>query len=125
MINLIYKDEVYDIIGICMNVYNNLGYGFLEVVYKDAMEIEFIENQIEHIREQELPIIYKGKKLKRTFFTDFTLFDKIIGEAKSSGEGLNDEAVAQTLNYLKASGNRIGLIINFGKRKLEYKRAIF
>ena len=125
MIDLMFKEDVYNIIGVCMSVYNNLGYGFLEVVYKDAMEIEFIANQMEHIREQELPIIYKGRKLKRTFFTDFTLFDKIIVEVKANPEGVNDLAVVQTLNYLKASGNRVGLIVNFGKQKLDYKRAIF
>ena len=125
MTNLLYKEEVYEIIGICMDVYNTLGYGFLEVVYKDAMEMEFIKNEMEHRREAEFPIIYKGKKLKRTFFADFTLFDKIIVEVKASAEGIAEEAIAQTINYLKASGNRISLIINFGKRKLEYKRVIF
>jgi GxxExxY protein len=125
MTDILYKEEVYEVIGICMGVYNTLGYGFLEVVYKDAMEIDFIENQIEHRREEEFPIIYKGRKLKRTFFADFTLFNKIIVEVKANAEGIDEESIAQTLNYLKASGNRIGVIINFGKRKLEYKRVIF
>jgi GxxExxY protein len=80
---------------------------------------------MEQQREQEFPIIYKGRKIKRTFFADFTLFSKIIIEVKGNAEGITKEAIAQTLNYLKASGNRIGLIINFGKRKLEYKRVIF
>ncbi len=125
MTNLLHKEEVYDIVGICMDVYNSLGYGFLEVVYKDAMEIEFIEREKEHQREKEFPIFYKGRKLKRSFFTDYTISDKIIVEVKANAEGIPEDAIAQTINYLKASGKRVGLIINFGKRKLEYKRVIF
>ncbi len=60
MTALLYKEEVYDIVGVCMNVYNSLGYGFLEIVYKDAMEMEFVENNMQHIREKEFPLIYKG-----------------------------------------------------------------
>ena len=125
MTGLLYKEEVYGIVGICMDVYNSLGFGFLEVVYKDAMEMEFLEKEIQHQREQEFPILYKGKKLKRTYFADFTVFEKIIVEVKANAEGLADEVISQTINYLKASGNRVGLIINFGKRKLEYKRVVF
>ena len=125
MNNFIYKEEVYRIAGVCMKVYNSLGYGFMEVVYKDAMEIEFSDNTMKYYREQELPIVYKGRKLKRTFFADFILFDNIIVEVKTNADGISEDAIAQTLNYLKASGNRLGLIINFGKRKLEYKRVIF
>lgn len=79
---------------------------------------------MEYKREKEFPITYKAKILKRTFFTDFTLFNKIIVEVKTNAEGISEDAIAQTLNYLKASGYRVGLIINFGKRKLEYKRLI-
>ena len=125
MTNLLYKEEVYDIVGICMDVYNNLGYGFLEVVYKDAMELEFIEKEKEHQREKEFPILYRGRKLKRTFFADFFLFEKIIVEVKANADGIQEGSIAQTINYLKASGFRVGLIINFGKRKLEYKRVVF
>ena len=124
MANLLYKEEVYDIIGVCMTFYNTLGYGFLEIVYKDAMEIEFLENEMSNAREREFPIIYKGTILKRSFFADYLLFDKIIVEVKTNSNGITEDAIAQTLNYLKASGNRVGLIINFGKRKLDYKRLI-
>jgi len=124
MTDLLYKDEVYDIIGTCMTVYNSLGYGFLEIVYKDAMEIEFSENNMANIREKEFPILYKGNRLRRTFFTDFLLFEKIVVEVKTNADGITEDAVAQTFNYLKASGNKVGLIINFGKRKLAYKRLI-
>ena len=125
MTKLIYKTDVYDIIGTCMEVYNNLGFGFLEIVYKDAMELEFTEREIEYKREQELPINYKGRRLKRTFFADFILFENIIVEVKTNADGISDDAIAQTLNYLKISGNRIAVVINFGKCKLEYKRVIF
>jgi GxxExxY protein len=125
MSSLLYKEEVYQIVGLCMDVYNHLGYGFLEVVYKDAMQIEFEENDIEHIREKEFPIFYKDRTLKRTFRTDFTVFKEIIVEVKANPEGIAEDAMAQTINYLKASGTRLGLIINFGKRRLEYKRIIF
>lgn len=124
MTSILYKEEVYNIIGLCMEVYNTLGYGFLEIVYKDAVEIEFDEKKMEYKREKEFPITYNAKILKRTFFTDFTLFNKIIVEVKTNAEGISEDAIAQTLNYLKASGYRVGLIINFGKRKLEYKRLI-
>ena len=125
MTDILYKEEVYEIVGICMGVYNELGYGFLEVEYKDAMEIEFTENEMAHQREKEFPVIYKRRQLKRTFFADFEVFDKIIVEVKSNAEGISEETIAQTLNYLKASGYRLGLIVNFGKKKLEYKRLIF
>ena len=125
MTDILYKEEVYEIVGICMGVYNELGYGFLEVVNKDAMEIEFTENEMAHQREKEFPVIYKRRQLKRTFFADFEVFDKIIVEVKSNAEGISEETIAQTLNYLKASGYRLGLIVNFGKKKLEYKRLIF
>ena len=77
------------------------------VVYKDAMEIEFSDNTMKYYREQELPIVYKGRKLKRAFFADFILFDNIIVEVKANADGISEDAIAQTLNYLKASGNRL------------------
>lgn len=125
MTTILFKQESYEIVGICMEVYNNLGYGFAEVVYKDAMEIEFIEKGEEFLREKQYAVLYKGKKLPRTFNTDFTISDKIIIEVKAHPDGVQEEAVAQTINYLKASGIRLGLIINFGKRSLDYKRVVF
>jgi GxxExxY protein len=125
MTSILFKEEVYEIVGLCMEVYNSLGYGFLEIVYKDAMEIDFLEKNMEHQREKEFPIFYKGKKLRRTFFADFLMSYKIIVEVRANAEGIPADAIAQTINYLKASGIRIGLIINFSKRKLEYKRVIF
>ena len=108
-----------------MDVYNSLGYGFLEVVYKDAMEIDFFENNMPYQREKEFSIMYREKLLKRSFNTDFFLFDKIVVEVKAKTEGIPDEAIAQTINYLKASGTNVGLIVNFGKSRLDYKRLVF
>jgi GxxExxY protein len=121
---LLLKNEVYSIVGSCIEVWKTLGYGFSEVVYKDAMEVEFINNSIPHQREDELSIHYKGNILKHTFKADFILFNEIIVEVKSGEDGICNKVVAQTLNYLKASGSRVGLIINFGKSKMDYKRLI-
>ena len=121
---LLLKEEVYAIVGYCIDVWKTLGYGFSEVIYKDAMEIDFIEEGVPHKREDELSVFYKGKILIHKFKADFTAFDKIIIEVKSSEDGINNTVLSQTLNYMKASGCRIGLIINFGKSKMEYKRLI-
>jgi len=125
MSEFILKSETYRIIGACMEVYRNLGYGFLEVVYKDAMEIEFLHRDMNYIREDEHTIDYKGIILKHKFLADYTLFERIIVEVKTNKDGITGDAIAQTLNYLKASGLRLGLIINFGKSALDYKRLIF
>lgn len=121
---ILFKDEVYNIVGYCINIWKTLGYGFSEVIYKDAMEVEFIENEFPHKRENEIPVYYKSNLLRHKFIPDFTLFDSIIVEVKSCEEGINNQTISQTLNYLKASGCRIGLIINFGKSKMEYKRLV-
>ncbi len=125
MEELIYKSEAYKIIGACMEVYNTLGYGFLEVVYKDAMEIEFLQRDMDYRREDEHCIDYKGTILKHKFFADYTLNNEIITEVKANKDGITPEAIAQTLNYLKASGIKLALIINFGKTSLEYKRLVY
>ena len=87
---LLLKEEVYAIVGCCIEVWKTLGYGFSEVVYKDAMEVEFLENYLPYVRENELPVYYKGKLLRHKFKADFTLFDNIIIEVKSGDDGIND-----------------------------------
>jgi GxxExxY protein len=124
MINLLFKEEVYEIVGICIKVWKTLGYGFSEVIYKDAMELELIENELPFLREDELSVNYKGKTLKHKFKVDFIVINEIIIEVKSGEDGIIEKSFAQTLNYMKASGCRVGLILNFGKTKLEYKRLI-
>jgi GxxExxY protein len=124
MIDLVYKNEVYTVVGICMEVQKVLGYGFSEVIYKDAMEQEFIDNEINYARENELFVKYKNRILIHKFKADFMLFDTIIVEVKACADGITNDAVAQTLNYLKAAHCRVGLIANFGRTKFEYKRLV-
>lgn len=119
-----FKNETYEIIGVCMDVQRTLGFGFSEVIYKDAMEMEFINNNFFYRRENELSVTYKGKKLQHKFFVDFIFQDQVIIEVKSCDKGITEDHIAQILNYLKVSGNNVGLIVNFGKRRLEYKRLI-
>lgn len=108
-----------------MEVYNRLGYGFAEVVYKDAMEIEFAQRCIQHKREHLHVIRYKGNILQHKFFADFTMNESIILEVKAGKDGITDDAISQTLNYLSASGIRLGIIINFGKNRIENKRLVY
>ncbi|HNL85080.1 MAG TPA: GxxExxY protein [Chitinophagales bacterium] len=117
------KDETYQIIGTCMEVHNQLGAGFLEIVYKDALEYEFRNTGILFEREKEYAVNYKGIILPHKFYADFVVFDKVILEVKGI-KAIADEHVAQAINYLKVSDNRIALIVNFGELKLSYKRLI-
>jgi len=123
MSKIIYKEESYEIIGKCMEVHKNLGSGFLEIVYKDALEYEFKNAEIPYEREKEYIVNYKGKILPHKFYADFVVFDKIILEVKGIS-GISDEHIAQTINYLKVSGNKLGLIVNFGELSLKYKRIV-
>ena len=125
MNQFLYKQETYDIIGICMDVHNNLGKGFSEIVYKDAMVLEAIGQSISFEKEKELTINYKGQILKHSFYADFLFFENIIVEVKAIDKEISAEHIAQTLNYLKVCNCTVGLIINFGRRSLEYKRLIF
>lgn len=124
MSELIYKEESYTIIGLCMEVHNQLGHGFSEIVYKDALEFEFSENGIVYEREKEYPVFYKGNLLKHKFYADFVVFDKIILEVKCV-KSIADEHESQAINYLKVSDNRLALLVNFARGKMEYKRIIY
>jgi GxxExxY protein len=121
--SLICKEESYKIIGACMNVHNELGCGFLEAVYQEALAIEFIRQNIPFEQEKELPIYYLGNLLKKKYNADFICYNKIIVETKaSSGISGNDES--QVINYLKATGFKLGLLVNFGLESLEHKRLV-
>ncbi|MEX0812879.1 MAG: GxxExxY protein [Chitinophagales bacterium] len=124
MNNIIYKEESYQIIGVCMEVHNNLGAGFLEIVYKDALEYEFRKNKIPYEREKEYKVNYKEITLPHYFYADFVVMDKIILEVKAV-QGISDEFIAQAINYLKVSDNRLALIVNFGELRLNHKRIVF
>lgn len=122
---LLYGDETYAAIGICMDVHRTLGHGFLEIVYKDAIEFELGKRNLSYEREKQYKIEYKGSILPHKFYADFVISNKIILEVKAAEGGLADEQIAQTINYLKASGCKIGLLMNFGRSKLQHKRLIF
>ncbi|WP_431245085.1 GxxExxY protein [Flavobacterium sp. P21] len=110
-------------IGICMEVHRNLGPGLLEVVYKDALELEFKENNIPFEREKEYSIEYKGTILPHKFYADFIINEDIVLEVKAIKE-FSSEHIAQILNYIKLSNSEVGLLINFQTKSLQYKRYI-
>ena len=119
------QEETDVIIGIGIEIHKILGAGFLEIVYKDAYEYEYRKRNIIYEREKEYEILYKDSILPHKFYADFVVFNKVIVEIKAKEGGIAEEDYAQTLNYLKVSGCKIGLILNYGKLKLEIKRAIF
>ena len=123
MNTLLYKEDTFKIIGICMEVHNQLGKGFSEVVYSDALEIEFIDNNIKYSKEQKFNISYKGNILPHKYRADFIINDTIILEIKAI-QCLTSSHVKQTLNYLAVSKLKIGLLINFSEDSLKYKRVI-
>lgn len=121
MMDILYKDESYAIIGAAMEVHNTLGQGFLEEVYQQALKIEFSKRAIPHFSQAPMKIDYKGTILEKKFFADFFCLDDIIVEIKAVSAIL-PEHEAQIINYLKASGIQLGILINFGTDKLIYKR---
>ncbi len=121
---LFLKQETHQIIGVCMEVHRNLGHGFLEIVYKDALQYEFSKRDIPFEREKEYIIDYKGIKLPHRFYADFVAFDQVILEVKAV-EGIADEFIAQCINYLRVSGKKVGLIVNFGRKSLVWKRLVY
>ena len=123
MSNLIFKEESYQIIGMCMEVHNNLGAGFLEIVYKDALEYEFRKAGIPYEREKQYTVNYKDIILPHKFYADFIVYGKIILEVKAIA-GIADEFIAQAINYLKVSENQLALIVNFGELRLNSKRIV-
>lgn len=118
------KQETHKIIGCAMEVHNELGPGFLEAVYQEALELEFQFQQVPYERETRLNLQYKGYPLKKTYKPDFFCYNQIIVELKASS-GLTSDDLAQGLNYLKAADISLGLLINFGKKSLEFRRIIF
>ena len=123
MTHLLYKTEVYQIIGAAMEVHREFGHGFLEPVYQEALELEFQQQLIPYEREKPLNIYYKGLLLDKKYVSDFICYDKIVLELKALSE-LNSVHESQLINYLKATRLRVGVLINFGTPSLEYKRLI-
>ena len=123
MTDLLFKSEVYQIIGAAMEVHRELGPGFLEAVYQEALEIEFQHRAIPYEREKPLNIFYKGIKINKPYTADFLCFDKIIVELKALSQIIGDHE-SQLINYLKATKLRVGVLINFGASSLDYKRMV-
>ena len=121
MTEYILQDETYKIRGCLNNVYNELGCGFVEKVYQEALEREFLENGIPFCREKRILIYYKGVPLRQDYYADFLCYDKIIIEVKAVPEitGLHK---CQILNYLKATNLDLGLLVNFGETSLKVQR---
>jgi len=119
----LYKEETHEIIGCAMEVHNELGCGFLEPIYQEALSIVFRENNIPFVKEKVLDIKFKGQVLDKKYIADFICFDKVIIELKAM-DAINSQHLAQVINYLKCTGKKVGLIINFGTTSLQYKRVI-
>jgi GxxExxY protein len=123
MAELLFKDEVYAIVGAAMEVHREKGFGFSEPVYQECMEFELADRGISAIAQKEMPISYKGRRLKKTHISDFVAFGKIIVELKAL-DRLTKREEAQVINYLKASGFEVAVLINFGAPSLEWKRIV-
>jgi GxxExxY protein len=116
--------ETYILIGAAMAVHNALGHGFLEAVYQEALEREFQFQNIPYQREKKLSVFYRDTQLKTNDKADYVCFDSIIVELKAL-QNLSTTDEAQVINYLKASGMQRGLLINFGSKRMQYKRLVF
>ena len=119
-----FEDETGLIISAAIEVHKQLGCGFLEIVYKDALSIELESRGYSYEREKLYPIYYKGILLPHHFYADFVVFDTVILEIKSKS-AIGNEDLAQTLNYLRCADCKVGLILNFGKSTLDIKRVVF
>ena len=118
---MIFPHEAYEIIGAAMEVHNTLGQGFLESVYQEAMEIELSKRNIPFESQSKIQIQYKDIALELYFVADFVCYDKIIVELKSVSAIL-PEHEAQIINYLRATGFKLGILLNFNEESLFYKR---
>jgi GxxExxY protein len=123
MSDLLYKEEVFQLVGFCMDIHRELGKGHDEVIYKDALVVELSRAGIPFSREKNFQVTYKGVILQHCYFADFLIWDKILFEAKAV-DRLIDAHTKQVLNYLAASKIRLGLLVNFGGASLEWKRIV-
>ena len=121
---ILYKEESYQIIGACFEVYNEKGFGFHEPVYQECMELELGFRSIPFTPQKELKLEYKGHPLQQKYIPDILCFEKIVVELKAVS-ALTDEHRGQVLNYLRATGFELGLLVNFGNpKKLEWERVV-
>ena len=117
MNEIIYRDESYKIMGACFEVYKTMGCGFLEAVYQECLEIELADREVPFVPKRQLELSYKERRLKQRYEPDFICYEKIILEIKAVS-ALTDEHRAQVQNYLRATGYRLGLLVNFGHHPL-------
>jgi GxxExxY protein len=120
---LVFKDEAYAIFGAAIEVHKELGSGFLEAVYQEALEMGLHDRGVPLEAQKPLPIRDKGRLLKKEYIADLICYGKIIVELKSIKE-LSDKDDAQILNYLKATGLRLGLLINFGSQGIPDRKRL-
>jgi len=123
MASIIYPEESYKIIGACMSVHNNLGPGFYEAVYQEALEYEFGIQHIPFTKQTKLRIRYNDIQLGKYYIADFVCYDFILLEIKATPI-IYDSQNYQLLNYLKATSLELGILINFGEKSLKYKRMV-
>ncbi len=123
MSELLFKEEVFQLVGYCMEVHRELGRGQDEVIYKDALVVELQRAAIPFSRERKFEVAYKGVLLPHSCNADFVVWDKILFEAKAC-ERLTDAHVKQVMNYLAVSRLQLGLLVNFGGNSLEWKRVV-
>lgn len=123
MAGIVFREESYKIIGACMEVHKKLGCGFLESVYAEALELEFKKANIPYEREKKLPVYYEGKKLSKFFRADFVCYEQIILELKST-KFITEADQKQTINNVKATNFKLGLLVNFGMLSLYYLRIV-
>ena len=123
MADLIFKEEAFKVVGICMKIHQALGMGLKEINYKDAMGIEFIDNELHYEREKKFAVEYKGKILRNPYVADYIVFSSIILEIKSA-TAIIEAHSAQALSYLAVSKLKLALVINFGERSLTWKRIV-
>ncbi len=115
--------KTYAILGAAMEVHREMGHGFLEKVYQESLALELATREIPFQREIELPVQYKGQMLQAFYIPDFICYESVIVETKALSN-LTGVEEAQLLNYLKITGYKIGLLVNFGRTTLEYKRLV-
>ena len=115
------NDLTYRIIGAAMAVHNEIGYGFKEEVYEKALEAKLNLEGIGVERQYKVPVEYEGEQVA-IFYLDLLAENKVVIEVKALRHQLTNDELAQVINYLKATGAPVGLLLNFGRRKLEYRR---
>ena len=123
MVKIIYEKKIYNIIHAYLSVYKHFGYGFLGAVYQEALTIELKNNKIPFVQEKYLDIYYRNIQLKKRYSADFVCFEKIILELKATTK-ISIDSEFQLYNYLKATGLKLGLLINFGEKSIICKRIV-